>query len=47
MAERLRRPYTEFEEGVRKQASIPEGAVVVGLAGTAPALVLQTAAASP
>ena len=43
VAERLRRPYTEFEEGVRKQASIPEGAVVVGLAGTAPALVLQTA----
>jgi nicotinamide-nucleotide amidase len=42
VSERLRRPYAEFEEGVRKQASIPEGALVVGLAGTAPALVLQT-----
>jgi nicotinamide-nucleotide amidase len=41
VAERLRRPYAEFEEGVRKQASVPEGAVVVGLAGTAPALVLE------
>ena len=44
VAERLRRPYTEFAPGVTKQASIPEGAVVVGLAGTAPALVLDTGA---
>ena len=42
VAERLRRPYTDFEEGVRKQATIPEGAVVVGVAGTAPALVLES-----
>ena len=41
VAERLRRPYADFEEGVRKQATIPEGAVVVGVAGTAPALVLS------
>jgi nicotinamide-nucleotide amidase len=41
VAERLRRPYAEFAEGVLKQASIPDGAVVVGLAGTAPALVLE------
>jgi nicotinamide-nucleotide amidase len=41
VAERLRRPYADFEEGVRKQATIPEGAIVVGVAGTAPALVLQ------
>jgi nicotinamide-nucleotide amidase len=42
IAERLRRPYTDFAEGVRKQATLPEGAVVVGIAGTAPALVLDS-----
>jgi nicotinamide-nucleotide amidase len=42
VAERLRRPYADFEQGVRKQATIPDGAVVVGLAGTAPAVVLRT-----
>jgi nicotinamide-nucleotide amidase len=42
LAERYRRPYSEFEEGVRKQASLPEGALVLGLAGTAPGLVLET-----
>ena len=41
MAERLRRAYAEFAPGVRKQALVPEGAVVAGLAGTAPALVLD------
>ncbi|HET7857178.1 MAG TPA: competence/damage-inducible protein A [Gaiellaceae bacterium] len=41
LAARYRRPYTEFEEGVRKQASLPEGAHVLGLAGTAPGLVLE------
>ncbi len=41
VAQRLRRPYKEFAAGVHKQASVPEGAVVVGLAGTAPALVLE------
>jgi nicotinamide-nucleotide amidase len=41
LAERYRRPYAEFEEGVRKQASLPEGAHVLGLAGTAPGLVLE------
>jgi nicotinamide-nucleotide amidase len=40
-AERLGRPYTDFEQGVRKQATIPEGALNLGLAGTAPGLVLQ------
>jgi nicotinamide-nucleotide amidase len=40
-AERLGRPYTDFEPGVRKQATLPVGAVDVGLAGTAPGLVLQ------
>jgi nicotinamide-nucleotide amidase len=41
IAERLRRPYADFAEGVRKQATLPAGAVVVGVAGTAPALVLE------
>jgi nicotinamide-nucleotide amidase len=40
-AERLGRPYTDFEPGVRKQATIPDGAINLGLAGTAPGLVLQ------
>lgn len=40
IAERLQRPYADFAEGVRKQATLPEGGVVVGIAGTAPALVL-------
>jgi nicotinamide-nucleotide amidase len=42
IAERLRRPYTEFTEGVRKQATLPEGALSLGLAGTAPGLVLES-----
>ncbi len=44
VAERLRRPYTDFEEGVRKQATLPEGALWAGLAGTAPAVVLERGA---
>ncbi len=41
-AERLGRPYEEFEPGVRKQASVPAGAISLGLAGTAPGIVLET-----
>jgi nicotinamide-nucleotide amidase len=41
VAERLRRPYADFEPGARKQASVPDGAHSVGLAGTAPGLVLE------
>ena len=41
VAERLNRPYADFSHGVRKQASLPEGAVALGLAGTAPALLLE------
>jgi nicotinamide-nucleotide amidase len=41
-AERLGRPYVDFEAGVRKQATIPEGAESLGLAGTAPGLVLES-----
>jgi nicotinamide-nucleotide amidase len=39
-AERLQRPYADFAHGVRKQAFVPEGGIAVGLAGTAPAVVL-------
>src|SRR5262245_43799217 len=41
-AERLRRPYADFATGVTKQATLPEGAISLGLAGTAPGLVLDT-----
>jgi nicotinamide-nucleotide amidase len=41
IAERLGRPYTEFESGVRKQATLPAGAISLGLAGTAPGLVVE------
>ncbi|HEU6443598.1 MAG TPA: competence/damage-inducible protein A [Gaiellaceae bacterium] len=43
LSERFRRPYEELEAGVRKQATIPEGAHSLGLAGTAPGLVLELA----
>jgi nicotinamide-nucleotide amidase len=41
-ARHLGRPYVDFEAGVRKQAMIPEGAMALGLAGTAPGLVLES-----
>ncbi|HXF97128.1 MAG TPA: CinA family nicotinamide mononucleotide deamidase-related protein [Gaiellaceae bacterium] len=41
IAARLGRPYAEFAPGVRKQATLPEGALTLGLAGTAPALALE------
>ena len=44
-AARMGRPYVDFEPGVRKQATIPEGALSLGLAGTAPGLVLETSGA--
>jgi nicotinamide-nucleotide amidase len=43
VAERLGRPYADFAAGVTKQATVPEGAEVIGVAGTAPGLVLQGA----
>jgi nicotinamide-nucleotide amidase len=46
VAERLKRPYSDFEAGVRKQATLPEGAVSLGLAGTAPGLVFQAGEAA-
>lgn len=41
IAERLKRPYADFEQGVRKQATLPAGAVAIGMAGTAPGIVLE------
>ena len=40
IADRLRRPYADFAPGVRKQASLPVGGASLGLAGTAPGVVL-------
>jgi nicotinamide-nucleotide amidase len=40
VATRLDRPYADFATGVRKQATLPDGAEWVGLVGTAPAVVL-------
>jgi nicotinamide-nucleotide amidase len=41
VADRLGMPYADFEQGVRKQASLPAGGVPLGLAGTAPAVLLE------
>jgi nicotinamide-nucleotide amidase len=41
VAERMKRSYTDFAEGVRKQATLPAGAVSLGLAGTAPGMVVD------
>jgi nicotinamide-nucleotide amidase len=41
VAERLRRPFDDFLPGIRKQATRPEGSISLGLAGTAPGLVLD------
>ena len=40
VAERLGRPYADFADGVRKQATRPEPALPIGLVGTAPGLVV-------
>ncbi len=41
VADRLKRPYADFADGVRKQATLPSGAACLGLAGTAPGLVVD------
>ncbi len=43
VAERMNRPYVDFAEGVRKQATLPVGAESLGLAGTAPGMVVDVA----
>jgi nicotinamide-nucleotide amidase len=45
-AERLGRPYADFAHGVRKQATLPAGAVSIGLAGTAPGFVMRAGQAT-
>ncbi|MBI4172017.1 MAG: CinA family nicotinamide mononucleotide deamidase-related protein [Actinobacteria bacterium] len=40
-AERMKRPYADFAAGVTKQATLPDGALCLGLAGTAPGLVVD------
>lgn len=40
-AARLGRRYADFQAGVRKQATLPEGGVALGIAGTAPAVLLE------
>jgi nicotinamide-nucleotide amidase len=42
-AERLKRNYADFAPGVTKQATIPDGAMPIGLAGTAPGLLVPRA----
>ena len=39
-AVRLKRDYADFAAGVTKQATIPDGAIALGLAGTAPGLLV-------
>jgi nicotinamide-nucleotide amidase len=39
-AERLKRDYADFAPGVTKQATVPDGARSIGLAGTAPGLLI-------
>ena len=41
VAERLQRPYADFADGVTKQARVPVPSTVLGLAGTAPGLVVE------
>jgi nicotinamide-nucleotide amidase len=41
IAARLKRPWGDFAAGVTKQAMLPDGAIWVGMVGTAPAVVLE------
>jgi nicotinamide-nucleotide amidase len=41
IAERLGLPYADFVAGVRKQATLPQGGKTLGLAGTAPAVLVE------
>jgi len=43
VAARLRRPLSEFASGIRKQASLPAGGLSLGLAGSAPAILVEHA----
>jgi nicotinamide-nucleotide amidase len=41
IAARMRRPPADFDAGIVKQATVPEGSTSLGLAGTAPGLLLE------
>jgi nicotinamide-nucleotide amidase len=41
VAARLNRPWVDFVDGITKQATLPDGALWVGMVGTAPAVVLE------
>jgi competence/damage-inducible protein CinA-like protein len=41
ISERFRRPYADFAPGIEKQATLPAGALSLGLAGTAPGVLLE------
>jgi nicotinamide-nucleotide amidase len=41
VAERLKRAYADFSDGVVKQATVPVPSTILGLAGTAPGLVVE------
>jgi len=41
ISERFKRPYADFQPGIVKQATLPEGAMSLGLAGTAPGVLLE------
>jgi nicotinamide-nucleotide amidase len=41
IASRLNRPWADFVDGITKQATLPDGALWVGMVGTAPAVVLE------
>ncbi|MFN2470056.1 MAG: CinA family nicotinamide mononucleotide deamidase-related protein [Gaiellaceae bacterium] len=41
IAARFRRPYADFAAGIEKQATLPEGALSLGLAGTAPGVLVE------
>jgi competence/damage-inducible protein CinA-like protein len=41
VAERLARPFSDFTEGIVKQAMLPAGSASLGLAGTAPAVLVK------
>jgi nicotinamide-nucleotide amidase len=41
VASRLNRPWADFVDGITKQATLPDGALWVGMVGTAPAVVLE------
>jgi nicotinamide-nucleotide amidase len=41
VSKRFRRPYADFQPGIVKQATLPAGALSLGLAGTAPGVLLE------